>query len=171
MLRYYLWFPFSVLDFWRTLKRPLSWVFFLSQNIINWRRQYLNLCLCWSFCFTFALNLPEINSLLIGNSGYSRLICNDAMCKNIASFHLIDKAVFHMTLKALVLTTHTVSMKWRVSISLSVWQNGTQYTIKRHCFFSSLCQAHEKKFCLLIYFTLLKDMQVWTKGSVTVGST
>ena len=45
-----------------------------------------------------------------GNSGYLRLLCNYVLCKSIVIFHFIDKTVFLMPLKAVVLTTHTVSM-------------------------------------------------------------
>ena len=72
------------------------------------------------------------------------MLCNYALCKSIAIFHLIEKVVFHMPLKALLITTHTVSMAWRVSISFSVWQNGTQSTIDRCCFLPSLYHAHDK---------------------------
>ena len=59
----------------------------------------------------FALNVSERNCLWPSNSGYLRLLCNDELCKSIANFHFIDKAVCRMNLKALVLTTHTVSME------------------------------------------------------------
>ena len=107
-----------------------------------------NLWIC-SCASVFALCLRLIFRkyfLWTGNSGYSRLICNDALCKSIAIFHLIDKSFCHMTLKSLVLTTHTVSMVWRVSISFYVWHNGTQYTIDRRRFLLSLCQAHDTFF-------------------------
>ena len=93
-----------------------------------------------------ALNLSERNCLWTSNSGYSSLLWNDALCKSIANFHFIDKSIFHMPLKALVLITHTVSMVWSVSISLSVWHNGTQSTIDRRFFLTSICQAHENNF-------------------------
>ena len=70
----------------------------------------MNICLCFCFCPTFALNLSERIVLWTGNSGYSRLICNDALCKSIAIFHLIEKAVFHMPLKALLLTTQYATL-------------------------------------------------------------
>ena len=70
----------------------------------------MNMFLCCCFCSTFALNLPEKNVLWTNSSGYLRLLCHDALCKSIAMFHLIDKAVCHMALKALILTTHTLIM-------------------------------------------------------------
>ena len=143
----------------------------LSQHFIKWRRKHLNLCLYCCFCPTFALNLSERNCLSIGNSVYSRLIWNDTQCKSIVIFRLIEKSVLHMPLKALVIITHTVSMAWRVSTSFSMCQNGIQSTIDRRCFLPSLCQEHETFFGLLIFCTLLNGMQVWTKGSVAVGST
>ena len=51
-----------------------------------------------------------------------------------------------MPLKALVLTTHAVSMSWRVSISFYVWQNGTKSTFDRHWFLPYLCHAHDNVF-------------------------
>ena len=91
----------------------------------------------------FALNIFERNCLWTGNSGYLRLHYNDALSKSVVIFYLIDKEVCHIPLKELLLTTHTVSMAWRVSISFSVWQNGTQSTIYRRWFLPSLFQAHD----------------------------
>ena len=113
MQRYFLCFIFPVLAFWMTFSKDLLAVFFvfsiLGHHFINWRRQSMNMCLCCCFWPTFALDLSEINCLWNGSSGYSRMLWNDALCKSIASFYLIDKQVFHMPLKALVLTTHAVS--------------------------------------------------------------
>ena len=71
------------------------------------------------------------------------LLFNDALCKSIAIFHLIDNAVCHIPLKSLVLTTHIVSMAWRVTINFSMWHNGTKSTIDRRCFLTSLYQSHD----------------------------
>ena len=150
-------------------------VFFVSSILNchsrNWRRQHLNLCLCCWFCPIFAPNMLERKCLRTNNCCYSRLICIDALCKSISIIHFIEKAVFHMPLKSLVLNTYAVIMAWRVSLSFSVWQNGAQPTIDRCWFIPSLCHAHDIFFCLLISCTLINVMQVWTKGSVAVGST
>ena len=141
-----------------------------SHHLINRRRQFLTLCLCCCFCPTFMLNLPERKCLWTNNSGYSRLICNDDLCKSIAIFHFIDKSVCHMPLKALVLTTHTVNMEWRVSISFYVWQNGTQSTIhnKQTLISSFSLPITWHSFLPTENCTLINGIQVWKKGSVIV---
>ena len=154
---------FSCLRFLNGIfQRPLCWVFlfylFISHHFINWREK-IWICTCAAVFFpTFALNISERNYLWTGKSGYSRLLCNDALYKSISIFHLIEKSVYHMPLKALVLTTHTLLMAWMVSISLSVLQNGTQSTIDRRWFLPSSWQAHEIFFCLLISCTLLNGI-------------
>ena len=121
MLRYFLCFLFPFLVFELLFDRRLIWVFLiLNQQLSNWRKQSLNICLCFYFCPTFALIISERNCLLTGNCDYSRMICNDAMCKSIAIFNLIEKAVYHIPMKSLVLTTHIVSMTLSMSIGLSV---------------------------------------------------
>ena len=141
--------------------RPLSW-FFICFSLLGTTlstggkiSEYVPVLL---FFPTFALNRSERNYLWTGNSGYSRLIWNDPLYKIISISHLIDKAVYHMPLKSLVLTTHTLLMAWMVSISFSVWQDGTQFTIDKRCFIPSSCQAHDTFFCLLISCTLLNGI-------------
>ena len=160
--------------FYFVFQRPLSWVFCffnLNHQFSNWRRQYLNLCLCCFFCLTSALNLWERNVCWPGNCGYSRLFSNDALCKSIVVFHFIDKSVCHICLKSLVFTTCTVNILWRVSISFDVLQNVTEFTIDRRFFLPYLFHAHDTFLMPTDILHIFKWHASVKKGSVAFVST